>query len=36
MVETRELDFFETAELLECDIKDKKEKINNEGFYELL
>lgn len=36
MVETRELDFFETAELLECDIRDKKEKINNEGFYELL
>lgn len=36
MVETRELDFFETAELLECDIKDKKEKINNDGFYELL
>lgn len=36
MVETKELDFFETAELLECNIKEKKEKINNDGFYELL
>ena len=36
MVETKELDFFETAELLECIENEKKESINNDGFYELL
>jgi hypothetical protein len=30
LVETRELDFFATAELLECDIEEEKKKINND------
>ena len=36
MVESKELDFFETANLLECDKNEKKQSINNDGFYELL
>ncbi len=35
-ITTRELDFFETAELLECDIMSKKYPIDNKSFYDLL
>jgi superfamily II DNA/RNA helicase len=36
LVSPKELDFFETVDLLECNEDEKKEEIDNKWFYELL
>lgn len=36
MIDTKELDFFETVKLLECDKNEEKHKIDKSWFYELI